>query len=86
MVELLNTVFYHIERDFQSYVSSLPASAHPYLERELDWGHGGVETDLSTIADHMLNWEEKLSTQLGLTPVDIHDIKETYRDKPVLQR
>jgi hypothetical protein len=52
----------------------------------LDWGHDGVEKDLSEIADHMLDWEEKLPTHLGLTPIDIHDIKEIYSNRPVLQR
>ena len=72
--------------DISSCVSSLPASARPHLELELDWGHGEVEKDLSEIANHMLDWEEKLTTHLELTPVDTHDIKEMYPFKPVLQR
>ena len=69
-----------------SYVSFLPACARPHLELELDWGYEGVEKDLSEIADHMLDWEEKLSTHLGLTNVDIHDIKGTYKNVLPLQR
>ena len=45
----------------------------------------GVERDLSKIADSMLEWEEKLSTHLLLTPVDISDIKDMHIQKPVLQ-
>ena len=60
--------------DVSSYLSSLPACARPHLELQLDWGHEGVDKDLSEIADHMLDWEEKLSTHLGLTTTDIHDI------------
>ena len=56
------------------YVWTLPASARPHLELQLDWGHGGVETDLCEIAHVMLDWEVKLSTHLGLTEVDVHDI------------
>ena len=56
------------------YVATLPASARPHLELQLDWGHGGVETDLCEIAHVMLNWEVKLSSPLGLTDVDVHDI------------
>ena len=56
------------------YVWTLPASARPHLELQLDWGHGGVETDLCEIAHVMLDWEVKLSTHLGLTEVDVYDI------------
>ena len=70
---------------YLSYVATLPACARPHLELVLDWGHDRVEKDLSEIADHMLNWEEKLAAHLELTPVDIHDIKETSTN-PVLQR
>ena len=53
-------------------MSSLVASAnvHPLLEQQLDWDHEGVDKDLI----HMLNWEEKLCSHLGLTEVDRHDI------------
>ena len=55
-------------------METLPASARPHLELQLDWGHGGVEIDLCEIAHVMLDWEVKLSTHLGLTEVDVHDI------------
>ena len=67
--------------DLSSYVSSLPASARPHLEPQLDWGHEGVEKDLSEIADHMLHWEEKLSTHLELTPLISMISKRTSRVK-----
>ena len=71
--------------DFSYYVSSLPADARPHLERQLDFGHGGVEKDLYEIASHMLNWEE-ISALLGLTATDISDIKDMHPNKPALQR
>ena len=55
-------------------METLPANARPHLELQLDWGRGGVETDLCEIAHVMLDWEVKLSTHLGLTEVDVHDI------------
>ena len=67
-------------------MSSLPACARPHLDLELDHGHEGVDKDLCEIAYHMLDWEENFSTHLGLTDIDIHDIKEEYRDRPELQR
>ena len=69
-----------------SYLSSLPATALAYLEKQLDWDHEGVDQHLNEIADIMIDWEEKLSTFLGLTEVQIHDLKEKYSQKPVLQR
>ena len=71
---------------FGAYVSSLPPPARPHLELQLDSGHDGVELDLHQIAEHMLEWEEKLSAHLGLTPVDISDTKDMYPFKPELQR
>ena len=56
------------------------------LEQQLDWDHGGVDVDLNEIADHMLDWEERLSTHLGLTHIDISDIKEIHLYQPPLQR
>ena len=40
----------------------------------------------SIICPHMLDWEEKLCTHLGLTAVDIHDIKARHQNNPELQR
>ena len=38
------------------------------------------------IAHHMLDWEEKLRSHLGLTEVDVHDIKAVHGSNPGLQR
>ena len=65
---------------FLAHTSSLPASALPHLEQQLDWN------DLIEIAHHMLDWEEKLCTYLGLTAVDIHDIKANHPSNSKLQR
>ena len=67
-------------------MSSLPPPARPHSELQLDSGHDGVEKDLHKIAEHMLEWEEKLSAHLGLTPVDISDIKKRNHSNPELQR
>lgn len=66
--------------DFSAYVSSLPANSRPHLEQQLDWGH------LIKIAHHMLDWEEKLCSYLGLTEEDIHDVKAIHSNNPELQR
>ena len=67
-------------------VSTLPASARPFLEKELDWDHNGVNLDLNEIALHMIYWEENVSALLELTEVDLHDIREMHPYKPVQQR
>ena len=67
-------------------MSSLPAGVQRYLDEVLDWDQKGVDKDLMEIAHHMLGWEEQLSALLGLTQVDIHDIKEIYFKQPELQR
>ena len=61
-------------------METLPASARPHLELKLDW------VDLCEIAHHMLDWEERLCTHLGLTEVDVHDIKAMHFGNPPLQR
>ena len=61
------------------YISSLPACARPHLELQLDYGHEGVNKDLSEIAYHMLGWDNKLSAYLGLTDIDIHDISRDFQ-------
>ena len=63
-------------------MSSLPVSARPHLERQLDWGHEDEDKDkdLSEISNHMPNWEKELYIQLGLTPIEIDNIKANDRD------
>jgi hypothetical protein len=63
------------------YVSTLPASARHYLDQPVD-----RKTDLIVIAAPMLHWEQKLLAHLGLTEVDVHDIRESFPMKPLLQR
>ena len=72
--------------DSTTYVSSLPVNARPHLELQLDHDNGGVDKDLYEIAEHMLGWEEKLHTHLGLTRVNVHDIIKANTTNPLLQR
>ena len=67
-------------------MSSLSPFVHPLLEQQLDWDHGGVDVDLNEIAYHMLDWEDRLSAHLGLTRIDVKDIKKIYLHQPPLQR
>ena len=72
--------------DYQAYLSFLSPRVHPLLEKQLYWDHGGVDVDLNEIADHMLDWEDRLSAHLGLTRIDINHIKEIHLHQPRLQR
>ena len=62
--------------DFSACVASVTGNFH--LQKTLDWDNDGVGKDLNAIAHRMLNWEEDLSADLGLSCVDIHDIKELH--------
>ena len=64
--------------------SSLPASAQNMLDKELDWDNEGVERDLYKLAEHMVDWEEKLAAPLSLTATDVFEINKN--SNPVLQR
>ena len=72
-------------KDYPFYVSSLPSSARPYLVRELDWDHEGMDRDLNEISYYLVDWEVKLTTHLELTAIDIAHIKYVYQ-RPILQR
>ena len=41
----------------------------------IDFVNGGVSKHLGQIADAMYEWEGPVAEQLGLTPVDITDIR-----------
>jgi hypothetical protein len=64
----------------------LTTHAHDLLEKPLDWDND-YERDMIFIADHMSDWEVKLTTYLKLSPGKISTIKEKYRNRdPELQR
>ena len=65
-------------------MSSLPATAEEYLDKELDWDQGDVDRDLSEIATSMIEWEERLAPLLDLTDVEIHDVKKD-RSEPLIR-
>ena len=66
------------------YLSFLPDSITPYLDKMLDWDNKRVDKDLSEIAKHLEKWEELLAVPFELTAVDIEDIKD--KQSPELQR
>ena len=66
-------------------MSSLSPTAKSYLSKQLDWYHEGVDRHLNRIAKEMIHWEEKLSTLLDLTEVELHDLKENSVN-PILLR
>ena len=69
--------------DISDCLSSVSGNCH--LDKKLDWDNQ-VDKDLIAIAHHMLKWEERLSADLELTDVDIHDIKEKNPKNFALQR
>lgn len=77
--------FFFFSIGYSCYLMSQHArNIHPYLGKVLDWDHEG-DMDLLEIADYMLDWENKLSTDLGLAAHEIEDIKKDH-SKPIAQR
>ena len=68
-----------------SYLASVPQSKRYKLDKKLDFNHGGVPIDLSTIASSMDEWEGNIAEQLQLTRPEIEDIKMEYPGKLSLQ-
>ena len=56
-------------------MSSLPNNVSPFLCNKLDWDNDGVEKDLDAIARKMSNWEAQFAINLGLTRVEIEEIR-----------
>lgn len=67
------------------YVATLPPAALEFLDKELDWDHHGVDRHLTEIAEQMIDWEEKLSALLGMTDVDIRDLKAEHPKRVLLR-
>ena len=68
-----------------SYFNCIPEANRKKLDLKLDSGHGGVQKHLGAIADSMDEWEGGVATALGLTKVDIANIKTEHRDNLNLQ-
>ena len=68
-----------------SFVQSLPAAAHPYLNYQLDRDNP-TDRDLKEIANHMENWESNLATHLKLTKSDTERINRKHNVDPASQR
>ena len=54
-------------------------------DQEIDSQHGGVSRHLGQIADAMYKWEGSIADELGLTDVDVADIKHNYPNRFGLQ-
>ena len=52
----------------------------------MDQENDGRDVHLGKIVDSMVEWDTKLAPALGLTSTEVHDIKETHRDKPAVER
>lgn len=86
-VQILSTQYKSYLLCIIEYVKILPPDVIPYLDKQLDWDSHGVDKDLNIIADHMIEWEEKqIPMHLKIENNLVHDIKETYKGQPQLQR
>ena len=72
-------------------IVSIPESSRWKVDREIDFENKGVQGDtvdkhLGRIAAQMIDWEGTIGDNLGLTRVDIANVKEKYPQNPELQR
>lgn len=73
-------------QNIDDYIDSLPADAHPYLDKVLDWDVSRKDADRIRIAAEMDGWDRNLAPHLGLTHTNIQDIKEKYPHQELYQR
>ena len=66
---------------FESCVSSLSPLARTFLEKSLEW----EKKDLDEVIGHAFDWEGSISTLLGLTNVEIREIKAKHPEDYQLQ-
>ena len=70
---------------YDDYVRRIPEKYHHKLDKRVDFENEDTDIHLVTIAEQLINWEE-VSPFLGLSAINISDIKESYPQKPGLQR
>jgi len=59
----------------KDYIACIPDDNKGMLDKQLDFDRGGVDLHLGEIAHNMVDWET-LAPRLGLTDVEISDIKQ----------
>ena len=69
----------------QLLYNSIPLTNRGKLDSKVDAKHGGVQIHLGEIANSMDEWEGSVADALGLTNVDVANIKGRHRDKLSLQ-
>ena len=80
-------IFMYCFTEYDEFVASLPTKAREFLQKEIDWDHGGVEKDLDYIARQLTDWETKLVIPLSFTPQEVDLLKEKHQHSdPILLR
>ena len=72
-------------------IASVPAAVQWKLDEEIDFEHKDIRGQvipqhLGRIADIMVDWQDAVADNLGLSVPDRNDIAEKNPDKPKLQR
>ena len=71
----------------EDILARVPEPLRCKLDQRLDEGHEGVSRHLGYIAQNIPEWEGRVADQLGLTEVNIRDIKfGPARDQQEMQR
>lgn len=67
-------------------LGAVPGHLKHKLDQILDSGHEDVPLHLGNIADNIPDWQGRVADNLGLTRVEVSDIKRRLKDEPELQR
>ena len=68
---------------YEEYAARVPAGK---LDLVLDEEHGGVDIHLGEIADATDEWDTVLAPHMGLTEIELRDIRSNHRDNRAFQR
>ena len=68
---------------YEEYAARVPAGK---LDLVLDEEHGGLDIHLGKIADATDEWDIALAPFMGLTEMELKDIRSNHRDNKALQR
>ena len=78
-------------KSLHDVLSSVPDADRWKLDQEIDFENRNaigqvIPQHLARIADSMVEWEGVVADHLGLSAADRMDVRETYPNKPGLQR
>ena len=72
--------------ELEEILSRVPEILQHKLDEKVDSKHAGVSKDVGYIASRFTEWDGRVADELGLTQVEISDIKKKSNGNPEQQR